>query len=166
MKNPATFWLKLLSIIAIAVLIVGIVLRPNPSLRIDWERPNLARIRNAGAIGVALSKFKFDHNGHLPNQLSELVPKYIPSENVRYFFPPSNDKPDSSASTNLSEKIDANGAFIYLGDRGIQQDLILYERTNLWPSDLEATNVMILTSNLTTKFQSGKDVEARLFFLK
>jgi hypothetical protein len=47
-------------------------------------------------------------------------------------------------------------------ERGFQENVILYERTNLWPKNQEAAGVVTLTTNFTTKLLSVRDVETRL----
>jgi hypothetical protein len=162
-KRRTPFGLILLSVVSITALVIFVVLRPinHP----DFEVPSHARIRNIASIGAALSKYQFDHDGHLPNRLSELVPHYIEPKNISYFFPAGfvdNGTFNSSEAATNSGAIDQNGAFSYLGERGLQQDLILYERSSLWPPDHDATNIMTITSNFTRKLLSAKDVESRI----
>ena len=54
--------------------------------RPDWEHLPLVRVRNTAAVGLALSKYQYDHNGNLPYQLSELIPQYLPLEKIKYLF--------------------------------------------------------------------------------
>jgi hypothetical protein len=132
----------------------------------DWEHLPLVRIRNTAAIGEALSNYQFDHNGRLPNQLSELVPKYILPANIRYFFWPLESKDFTNLSIEeLSHEIDDNGAFVYLGKRGVEANMLLYQRTNL-TTNLGITNFMVLTTNFTPAALSIEDVEARLHSLE
>jgi hypothetical protein len=110
-KIQTTFRLVILFIVIIAGLFIFLLRTVNHP---DFELPNHARIRNAAAIGAALSKYQFDHNGHLPNQLFELVPQYVDATKVRYLFPPGFDNiggSDLSISTNLASKIRENGAY-------------------------------------------------------
>jgi hypothetical protein len=139
----------------------------------DWKHPPGVRTWNAGHIGDALYKYQLDHNGRLPSQLYKLIPQYIATSNIAYFFPYGFDfaKYDSLASTSLVSAVDERGAYIYLGERGLQQGLILYERTNLWPLDrstIVASNqdvknlVIIVTSNFDVEAMPIKDIEMRL----
>ena len=137
-----------------------------PVNHVDWELPSHARIRDTASIGAALSKYQFDHKGRLPNHLSDLVPQYVPPVNIRYFFWPLKSKDTASLSTEeLSHQIDNEGAFVYLGERGIEANMLLYQRTNL-AENQGMTNVMFLTTNFTPALLSVEDVEARLHQLK
>ena len=157
--------IRRLIICAVPVVALVLYLLLRTTNRPDFERPDLARIRNAAAIGGALSKFQFEHNGRLPSRLSELVPNYVSFEKIRYFFPPGfngTGGTDLSVSSNLSSQIDEAGAYVYLGERGLQKDLVLYERPSLWSLSQGKTNVMTVSSNFTRIQRSWEDVEARV----
>jgi hypothetical protein len=162
MKMHFKFWLG----VTIAVLIMGtLLLLFRPGNHPDFEIPSHARIRNAGAIALALSKYQYDHGGHLPNKLSDLIPRYIDHKNVRYFFPPGSDvvgRLESSGSTNFADAINNEGAYDYLGEGGLRQDLILYERTNFWSTNVDALDIMTITSIFEPKLRLKKDVATRV----
>ena len=150
--------LSLIVLIGVLVFIVG------PHSGVDWDQPPFTWVRNEIDIGKALNMYKNDHNGHLPSKLSDLVPRYIALINTDCFFWP----PSSRASPNLTNEgylheIDSNGTFIYLGERGIRENIILYERTNFWPQDQDALTVVTLTTNLDVELRSGKDVANHIF---
>lgn len=127
------------------------------------NRPDVVRLRNTACVGYALFKYQADHTGHLPDRLSDLVPRYIAPTNIGCFFwPPKSGTTADSISENLSHEIDYEGAFVYLADKGFQENLILYERTNLWPQDQDAISVLTVTTNFTPTRLSAKDIETRL----
>lgn len=164
MIKPATFWIAFFFVVSITVLIVSAFLYTGN--HVDWEVPSHARLRDMASIGVALTKYQFDHNGRLPKQLSELVPQYIPSVNIRYLFWPLKSKNTANLSTEeLSHQIDNEGAFVYLGERGLEANMLLYQRMNL-ATNQGMTNVMVLTTNFTPALLTVEDAEARLHQLK
>jgi len=115
-------------------------------------------MRNAIDIGEALNKYKLEHYGHLPSQLTDLVPRYIAPADTKVFFEPSN----SGIFTGFFHKPDNEEAFTYLGERGIKENSILYERTNVWPQDQDMTSVLTLTTNATLNYRSVRDVATQL----
>ena len=124
---------------------------------------------NAHLIGNALIKYQRRHDGALPSNLSELVPDFIDYSNVDCFFRPpiANDSLTStSASGIIFGKIDRESAYVYLGVRGRDADLVLYERTSLWSTNRNGTTVVTLTSNLTPQLRSIDDVYSRLMQLE
>ena len=134
---------------------------------LGWHSGPVGEINhNTLIIGNALLHYKYDHPSVLPVRLSELVPIYISGSNINCFFwPPivvtATDR--SRLAESLSKQIDTEGAFIYLGSRGFKQDLILYERSNLWPVDSQSANVPTLTAtNLTPRLRSVSDLQRRL----
>ena len=144
-------------------LLLYLLFRPvnNP----DFERPSLARVRNTSALAGALAKYQFEHDGRLPSRLSDLVPKYVPPSNIRFFFPPNAPRAGSSGMTpsaSLLTAIDEEGAYGYLGEKGIEQDLILYERPGKWTVNNGETNLMTLSSNFTRMQRSWEEIEARI----
>lgn len=130
------------------------------------NRPDVVRLRNTACVGYALFRYQVDHTGHLPDRLSDLVPRYITLANVSCFFWPPKSEPTVEFNSNtLSHEIDHAGAFIYLREQGFQEGLILYERTNLWSQSQDSLSVMIVTTNFTAMRLSAKDVEAKLLRL-
>ena len=119
-------------------------------------------------IGDSLLRYQDDHNGNLPNHLSDLVPRYVNPSNIFCFFWPR--RPELVAtnlqvSNKLLNQIDGECAFIYLGTHGFKENLILFDRTNLWPQNPDATCVVTLTTNLTTRWLSVNDIDTRLHSL-
>src|SRR5438876_3207137 len=104
MKRRTKLGLMLVSVISATALVAFLLLRPvnHP----DFEAPSHARVRNAASIAAALSKYQFDHNGRLPDRLSELVPQYVEPVNIRFFFAP---KPDNGGRTDLSTSTNVPG---------------------------------------------------------
>lgn len=154
-KILGTVVLLIVSIIALDALLF---LRSDKSP--NWEHPPLVWFRNARLIGNALSQYQLAHNGHLPSRLSDLVPSYIGYTNIQLFFWPP--KPWVMTNKNpetISDEIDNGGAFAYLGERGVQENIILYECTNLWSKDGSA---FVLTTNFAVQPLPITDIQARL----
>lgn len=130
------------------------------------SNPVVQKSRKALLIGNALLHYQEDHAGQWPIRLSDLVPRYIPSTNASCFFgPQKSEAAANSISENLFSEIDNKGMFVYLGERGFQENLVLYERMNLWPQGENAASVVTLTTNCIVMRVSAKDVETRLSHL-
>jgi hypothetical protein len=152
----------------ISVLLGGLLLAywlVLPSSHSDFEKPPLFRIRNAAVIGSALMKYEYDHEGRLPDYLSDLIPKYVEPGNIRFFFPLGGSPTvsvNAPVSTSFLHAVDEEGAYVYLGESGLPQDLILYERSKVWLADKAQTNVITVGTNFTPTFRSPQDLEARV----
>ncbi len=147
------------------VVLLAFVLLMYPVSHSISERSDVARIRNAAIVGYALSRFQFDHNGNLPTNLAELIPNYIEGTEVRYLFPIQTVRANRDKvinSTNLLDEISQDGAFSDVGKRGLPVDMILYVRSNLWPANAIATNIVIVSANFTPNLVSAADVAACL----
>jgi hypothetical protein len=157
---------KTFGLIAFAVLATVLLVLFFPRLgnkTPNWKRPPWILFLNAHLIGNNLAQYRSDHNGRLSSRLSELVPNYVEYTNIQLFFwPPKPWTITNANSENLSREIDDDGIFVYMEERGFQENVILYERTNLWPKNQEAAGVVTLTTNFTTKLLSVRDVETRL----
>jgi hypothetical protein len=134
----------------------------------DYRRkPIFAMWHNAHLIGIAIIEYRKDNQDRLPSRLSELVPRYVSYSNVDQFFWPPSDQGlikialDSGA---LSNKIDNDGAFYYLGYKGSNENLIFCERTNLWKSitNESGQSVVTLTTNCTPLLRLVEDATSRL----
>lgn len=142
---------SILAVLASALLILfGVVLRPWTPRRSDVA----VRGVNAVEIGNALRHFRSDHATLMPDHLSELLPSYISyPNNACLFWPPLHDSSIVwvQAGDESARKIDVQGAFVYVGQRGFDLDLVLYDRPDLWPKNDDSTCVVTLTSNLTVR---------------
>ena len=152
------------ALLSMVLLFVYFALRPDSQHR--HNDPEIERYHNAFHIGNALLHYREDHSGKLPDYLSELVPRYINSSNIAWFFwPPTREFVTNldQISEPLANKIDNEGTFIYLGVRGFQENLVLYVRPDFWPKDPDANSVATLTTNnFTAKLRPVKDVRDRL----
>ena len=124
----------------------------------NWKGAPWILFINAHLIGNNLAQYRSDHNGRLPSRLSELVPNYVEYTNIQLFFWP----PTNQAGTNVSHQVDDEGSFVYLGKRGFRENMVMYERTNLWSGDQDAASVVTLTTNLTAKLLPIKEVRNQL----
>ena len=146
--------------LVVVAIILSPLLRPHLSNNVDWNRPPALIFNDACWIAPSLYQYQSAHDGHLPSHISELVPNYILYINVQWFFWPkkmwgiTNYGPEV-----LSNEINNNGIFVYLGESGFRENLVMYERTNLWSKSNEA---IILDSNLQAQTISGAEVQYRL----
>jgi hypothetical protein len=128
--------------------------------------PGAVRYRHAVWVGNALRRYEIEHEGRLPDRLSELVPKFVAVSNIDWFFwPPASapKKKDTSDLEEIQRRIDRAGAFVYLGSNGVAADLILYERPDLWITNTSETRLTTLTTNdFLPKFRSASFVQERL----
>jgi len=102
-------------------------------------------------IGESLAHFKQQNEGHLPEALGDLVPRYVAPGDVKWFYPPYTGrlKTLSRATTELQVgEIDRQSAYVYLGAAGDAIDCIMYERLEVLPD--RACKVNVLTRDLTT----------------
>ena len=152
MRVPVAVAIICLFLTALALLL------PRLGNHVEWHHPPGIYFLDAHMIGRAL--YEYQHvNGRLPNRLSELVPDYIQCTNIQLFFWPPKPWTVTNSSKVLAEGVDNNGIFVYLGDKGFRENILMYERTNLW---LERRNVFILTTNFTPEALSTADIQARL----
>lgn len=113
---------------------------------------------NARLIGNSLAQYQSDHNGRLPSRLSELVPNYVEYTNIQLLFWP----PTNQTGTNVSHQVDDEGTFVYLGKRSFRENVVMYERTNLWSGGQDPARVVILTTNLSVRLLPIKEVRTLL----
>jgi len=147
-------------VVAVVVLLVFLMLFPFISDKSDWTKPPLVFARNIVSIRIALHEYQSEHNGRLPSRLSELVPNYIQITNIQIFFwPPKTPAMFGSNPESLSDEIDNRGAFVYLGQSGLQEDIILYESTKYWS---DSPIAYILTTNLVVMHLPTGDIQTRL----
>jgi hypothetical protein len=95
----------------------------------------IARIAFLQKIGLGLRDYEHDHNGKLPQHLSDLVPTYVATTNIYLFFGPTIAlKPEFfSTETDLTNTraIDEKTVYIYI-DQKQTNGVIAYERRGVW----------------------------------
>jgi hypothetical protein len=154
-----------LKVLVSFVVLIAVYFIIRPHNRINFERPPLFQIRNIASIGSALSAYQYDHAGDLPGRLSELMPKYIPFTDMRFFFPYTlaGIAVDNRQSLmTASNQIDLGGAYTYLGKSGLRQNLILYQRTNVWASEGIEGRVLAISSNFAVLQLSPSELQVKL----
>src|SRR5947209_2776407 len=100
MKGYSKAILLTLVIVSIGIL-VKFAIEPRNLAHIG--DPKLARFRDPAIIGYALSRYQADHDGRLPDRLSNLVPKYIGIRDIKCFF-----SIQASNNTNLDGMVSSN----------------------------------------------------------
>jgi len=144
---------------------VGVFLLLRPTNYTNLEAPQLARLRNASAVAIALLHYGADNGDRLPDHLSELVPKYISGRDVRFLFPvdrPPDADLDKASAAKLQERIDDEGAYTYMGAAGLGQDILLFERSNHWQGNWNDPRVVTVTSNFAPMLRSATDILSRV----
>lgn len=145
-------------------LIAGLVLFfPRLGNKVNWDQPPSVWFLHSALIGNGLDQYRSVHNGRLPSRLSDLVPNYIGYSNVQLFFWPS--RPWTITNSNpeiLAKEIDNAGAFVYLGENGLPENIIMYERTNLWA---KYDYAFIVTTNCIAMPLEVGEIKSRLLNL-
>ena len=144
----------LLLLVAAAIFLFLFVLRSDHNPR----NPQLSeRMDRADELGYALSRFRHENNGLLPERLSQLIPNYVATSNLVWFFPPpANMLPRPNE---ISNAIDQRGAFVYLGKEGLPIDMLFYDRPELWK---QGHAVVIVDREFLTQIRPINEVELRL----
>ena len=95
------------------------------------------------------------------------MPNYVSYDDIQLFFWPKKPWAVTNSSPGvLSREIDNDGIFIYLGEAGFREDLIMYERTNLWLKVNHAYRGWIVATNGQAQVVDGDDVLNRLSRLR
>lgn len=123
------------------------------------KSPEMTVLRKKAEICWALARYQQDHQNLLPERLSDLVPKYIGWEETAVFFSPSV-KSGPTNLTTLSEQLDKEGVYSYLGERGRSINIIMYDRLELKES--AAVYKTPGTYGVGTNFQRAWYSEERL----
>ena len=111
---------------------------------------------NLYEIGLALRQFKFE-NGDLPTHLSDIVPRYVPINQVGMFYITNKFvytqviPPDWSVNP---KRIDVYSAYNYVGTNDIH-GIIAFEKTNLWkPTTANSDKIAALYSDFHVEYIS------------
>lgn len=127
------------------------------------KNPKVIRFFNISRIETALYEYRRDHNGHLPIQLSELATNYVKLKDVGCFFwPLATNNNSNSYSADILKEIDSNSAFVYLGEKGISANIIIFQKSSFWPQDKDAAQIVVMTTNLTDRLMSPKELKLQL----
>ncbi len=156
-KSPSRLLLTI--IVSVMVLLLYYGFRITHQTTFD---PASLRYRNAVRIGNALYRYQEELGGALPTRLSELVPQYVGPSNAGWFLEPLPRQGAAEVDDNIEHvrlRIDKETAFIYLGTRGYEEDLVLYEQPQLWTRGEGTMIVATLSSNhFTLKLRAATDV--------
>ena len=100
--------------------------------------PRITSMENLYTIGLARLHYQSDQ-GCFPARLSDLVPRYIFTNQLEIFYVPAQFTQHLiipvGCKTN-AKAIDEYSAYVYLGTNGAH-DVVAFERTNLWTSTVE-----------------------------
>lgn len=111
--------------------------------------PRIISHANLYKIGLAIRQFELT-NGALPVRLSEIVPRFIPLDQIGLFYitnrPFSTQELPQGWQTDPN-LIDAYSSYNYLGTNNVH-GVIAFERTNLWKATMKsADQVAVLFSD-------------------
>lgn len=151
----------LASCVLLAWLVWLCLLRP---VHYHSRAPEMILARNAQKLGNALRQYREAHKGGLPCRLSELVPDYVGLSNTVWFCVPGTATKSFEVASSDAPlgAIDERGAFVYIGERGIREDLVLFARPSLWCGQGPTASVVVVDANLTVKLRSVEYVERRI----
>jgi hypothetical protein len=146
------------AVVVVILFAAYLLLHPRTTAR----DPLSQRIRNLNRIGNALNHYVEDHNGAWPDRLSQLVPEYVHSSNVNWFFWPNR---NSHTITSLpfearARMIDQEGAYVYLGTNGFNQNMVLFERQRPPATRDSGGGVVILRTNLLIQIRSVREMNS------
>jgi hypothetical protein len=97
------------------------------------KAPRFTSFSNLYSIGVAISRYKYDH-GQLPQELSELLPEYIPYGQIAVFYVTNNEVQNPSVPADWASnpsRIDQLSSYVYLGTNNVH-GILAFEKTDLW----------------------------------
>ena len=155
---------KIILAVAIVSLFLAVIIW-GPS-NYNPKNPKIVRFFNSSRIETALFEYRRDHNGHLPVRLSELVTNYVEIKDVGCFFwPLTTNNNFSLYSEELLKEIDSNSAFVYLGEKGVSANIVLFHQSSLWPQDKDAAKIVVISTNLTHRLVSPKELKLQLLQL-
>lgn len=132
-KGKYYFYLYLLLFVAV---IVGVLQQVFPRSRI-YHGPRIMSYTHLHEIGIALRDYKLQY-GHLPAELSNLVPEFIPTNQLAIFYVPNQyarqeiHLPDWDTNP---LRVDEFSAYVYLGTND-NRNILAFEKTNLWKSSV------------------------------
>lgn len=116
--------------------------------------------RNLSIIGLAMLRYSEVHE-RLPLSLSDLVPEYVTASNTVVFFPPSTTNPPKSLS-DFRDRVASDGAYDYLGNKGVSIDILMYERLDQRLSSSTRNEISTLGTNFAVKTYTREEVQRRL----
>jgi DNA-directed RNA polymerase specialized sigma subunit len=147
----------------VAFILAVVILGPS---NYDPKNPKIVKFFNVARIETAFIEYRRDHNERLPVRLSELATNYIELKDIGcLFWPLMTNNTFSSYSEELMKEIDSNTAFVYLGEKGIPANIVLFQQSSLWPQDKDAAQIVVITTNLTHRLMSPKELKLQLLQL-
>lgn len=118
------------------------------------QGPRITSKANLHRIGTAIRDYADDH-GSRPQKLSDLVPRYIPLDQIGMFYVTNNDAQNPSVPTDWasnSSRIGRFSSYVYLGTNSVK-DILAFERPNLWkPSAAHSLEVSVLFSDYHVQY--------------
>jgi hypothetical protein len=98
--------------------------------------PRITSYDHLYEVGLAIRDYKHQH-GALPPRLSDLVPAYIPTNQIAIFYVTNKSTQRQALPQDWKEnpaQIDQCSSYVYLGTNGVA-GIVAYEKTNLWKSN-------------------------------
>jgi hypothetical protein len=116
----------LFPVLAVFAILVGC----GPRIR---HGPRITSYANLYKIGTAIRDYTEDH-GVRPQQLSNLVPKYIPLDQIGIFYVTNNYVQTPSIPVDWASnpsRVDQFSSYTYLGTNSVHE-ILAFEKTDLW----------------------------------
>jgi hypothetical protein len=98
--------------------------------------PRFTSYANLHKIGLAIRDYT-DDNGGRPQHLSNLVPRYIPLDQIRIFYVNDGNATNRSVPPDWASnpsRIDQYASYVYLGTNS-EQGVLAYEKMDLWKTN-------------------------------
>lgn len=144
-------------LVFIGILIAGLYFAFRPA---DTKLSgHLIMKKNLSTIGEALLRYEHTHE-RLPVTIAELVPEFVSVPNALLFFPPETQDPPSSVRE-FRDRLENEGAFTYLGEKGRPVDTLLFERLDRFTNQA-AGSVMVVGTNFGVTTHARAELERRL----
>ncbi len=116
--------------------------------------PRITSYAHLHTIGTAIRDYTDDH-GARPKQLSDLVPRYIPLDQIGIFYVTSKEARNPSVPSDWASnpsRINQYSSYVYLGTNSVR-DILAFERPDLWkPSADHAPEVAVLFSDYHVQY--------------
>ena len=118
--------------------------------------PRITSYAHLHEIGTAIRDYTGDH-GARPQQLSDLVPRYIQLDQIGIFYVTSDKARNPSVPTDWASnptRLNQYSSYVYLGTNSVR-DILAFERPDLWkPSAERALEVAVLFSDYHVQYIS------------
>jgi hypothetical protein len=118
------------------------------------QGPRITSYAHLHTIGTAIRDYTDDHRAR-PQQLSDLVPRYIPLDQIGIFYVTSKKAHNTSVPPDWASnpsRISQYSSYVYLGTNSVH-DILAFEKTDLWkPSAAHEGEVAVLFTDFHVQY--------------